>query len=1054
MQFLSGEHKFPFFELECFSHRIACIKMAGQSHFSVAPEKGFSTAFWFNLRSGSHLTPELMLCSISKSSSSMNLLDLRYHCTNGSMIIKLGNQEPNDYLICPNVKLQPHRWYHICVIFQLFSTSTMANVKYKNKPTFDILLYINGIKYKHFNQPILLIKKDEPTGNEKSEAIMPHKIMYGSLLQPCDCKLTIGVDSKHLVKQHRPTTTIAAGSEAMVWWIGSIFVFNGVLSQKQVGFIFGAGTDYEGTFHAARGVSYIQEKQEKISHCPSRIDTLPPIACSFHPHCHYTFAEARRVLLSNRTDLEPEELSPFLLEANAIEKSPLEEIVNIAGLRSPGGIIKNTAHELNARITYQGPYAYLNGGVTCIRPIALEDAIRYVGGVENLFGFLTRAHSSKAMIDHCAILATFLANNPRNLMDMARIGGYEMLGNILREKHELITEELVPVLMSMVTNTIPKTIREHFARSRNLTREVRISESTIALYNHVGCPVSSYKKRIHAVAPTATASLELLAGMDHPVRAIHYSRAMDGHSMEITTSPSSHRNSVRHSTVTTITVDSMLSDPSITSADHNISIGTNGDDASMGLDYREFHQKGLSLLELPIVIERRYVQEFSGMTMNGRDYGGGYDDDEFEEKQHFERNIKERFQNNRYATEEILLANTLLMKHVILDFEIWSQVATNIQSALYGWLTELCMTGPSMASMEGMQNALQLSRISGLSATTQPQLQSQSQSQLQQSLKMASSQSLRKWNAMRLRDIESMDDILYILSHEQANTKTKMAMFQFAERLIMENFREEELQLIAAFLVHHAVESEYEYSQSLSMAKAKPVKKDKFQDDWAALRKQRFDAKTKSQISFNVEKKDLLNVKKTHNSGHDTVEKKKHSRNVWMWHQIEGSMKHADIVVEFMKILFVYIHNNAIHAKSFNVSKEGHINTNNNNNNKTQSNKLNASMSNDILLKRSKDMSVSNSNVKHSFDSYYHNTPHSPERSGTVSFSSLVGNVLIDTDFLNNFAKMCEKLNIFWFAKLLSPILGGQVNRAALCVLNKIMTNSNDYMTAFHVCYP
>ncbi|ETO12966.1 hypothetical protein RFI_24408, partial [Reticulomyxa filosa] len=410
MQFLSGEHKFPFFEFECFSQRVACIKMAGRSHFSIVPERGFSLSFWFNLRSASKASPELTLCTILKDSSSVNIMELRYHCGNGSIIIKLANQETSNYLICSDVHFEFNRWYHITVTFQLSSIAMVANVKSKNKQSFDVLLYLNGAKYRQFHETLLLKTNTERIGKKKKknnggstkggkkkfkkrnkressvasqnatfklDEAISHKIMYGPILQSTDCKLIIGVDSRHLQKPERNGTTLP-----IVWWIGPVLVFNGVLSTKQVTTIVDAGTDYTGTFHSSRAVNYIQEREEKISHYPNRIDPFPPVACSFHPQSHYSFAEARNILQSNSENLEIQELSPYLMEANVSDVSLLQEIVNVAGLRAPGGILKNTSHPVNTVVISQGPYAYLSGGVSSIRPLALEDSIRYVGGIE------------------------------------------------------------------------------------------------------------------------------------------------------------------------------------------------------------------------------------------------------------------------------------------------------------------------------------------------------------------------------------------------------------------------------------------------------------------------------------------------------------------------------------------------------------------------------------------------------------------------------------------------------------------------------------------------
>ena len=53
---------------------------------------------------------------------------------------------------------------------------------------------------------------------------------------------------------------------------------------------------------------------------------------------------------------------------------------------------------------------------------------------------------------------------------------------------------------------------------------------------------------------------------------------------------------------------------------------------------------------------------------------------------------------------------------------------------------------------------------------------------------------------------------------------------------------------------------------------------------------------------------------------------------------------------------------------------------------------------------------------------------------------------MIDTQFDKNFGALCKVMNIHWFAKFLHPSIGGNVSRAVLCVLNKIMVSVPTYM--------
>ncbi|ETO23145.1 WD repeat and FYVE domain containing 3, partial [Reticulomyxa filosa] len=989
MQFLSGEHKFPFFELECVSNRLACIKMPPQSHINVAPGDGFSFAFWFNLRSSSKESPEVPLCTLWRSDTSMNILDMRYHSQNGSILLKFGSEEDlSDCLICRDVNLASHRWYHIAVTFRV-TASTATSPKYKTKPSLDIWVYINGIKAKHFYETTVFNDKERQKENEnKFDKEQPDKrsdnrpngasssmfgnemktsfrILYGVMLEDCDCRLTIGMDKQHS-NHHSADMTLPS---SLVWWIGPFFVFAGVLSLKQVIMIVDAGSDYGGVFHDARAVSYIQEKEEKMSHCPNRIEMLPSIICSFHPHAYYSFIEARRVLQSSCTDLEVEELSPLLREGNSHEVSPLQDVIAVAELQTPGGIVKNTAHRVHACVTQQGPYAYLEGGVTSIRPIALEDAIRYAGGIENLLGFLSHLRSSKSLVDYLAMLETFLSNNPRNLMDMARIGGYEMVGNILKEKSEFITLDVIPVLIAMITNTIPPVMKDYFQRSENHTRKVRVCDPEIALYNHIGNPESSYKKRIYAMTQSIAAQRlmntdEAEHPLNNPVPLLRHNssahvRNMDGPAVDM--SPLSYISAKHNSNDGSNSNSESANNLGTDGAEHG---GTNaaGDDVSLGLDYAEMRQKGLSLLELPIVIERRYLQREDERSLNSKEstWSG----------------------SERYIEEKALLANTLAMKYILFDYEIWSQVSTDIQFALYAWVKDLSLNGPAILNMEGMHKTHQFHRISGLPARALSVL------------------SMRKWNAMRLRDLETMDDILYILAHRQVSNKIKMVIVEFNCWVLVDN----------------AVDLKYEYRQHDEQMKQEMITS-QFQtkDDLLA---QAIMQQNKS-IQNRLDDAQNGNSNSCNTTPTPTI----------TWTGMENPIKHSDIVIEFMKMFYVYIHNNVIYAQNefnnpFHGDHDHSYDPNDHNNNANVSN--------------------NNSNYQHS--EHKANEMIKTEKS---TLSLKFGNVLIDAEFGKHFAYMCEKLNVFWFAKFLSPTLGGQVNRASLCVLNKIMITVDNYMNNF-----
>ena len=113
---------------------------------------------------------------------------------------------------------------------------------------------------------------------------------------------------------------------------------------------------------------------------------------------------------------------------------------------------------------------------------------------------------------------------------------------------------------------------------------------------------------------------------------------------------------------------------------------------------------------------------------------------------------------------------------------------------MYRWLKEIVVKGPAILTMEGMPKTLEFSKITGLASSS--------------NTKLLTSLSIRKWNAKRLRDLEIMDDILSVLVHPKVPPSTRKAMFLITQRLLMENFRNQEIELISAFLLHKAFNAE------------------------------------------------------------------------------------------------------------------------------------------------------------------------------------------------------------------------------------------------------
>ena len=129
-----------------------------------------------------------------------------------------------------------------------------------------------------------------------------------------------------------------------------------------------------------------------------------------------------------------------------------------------------------------------------------------------------------------------------------------------------------------------------------------------------------------------------------------------------------------------------------------------------------------------------------------------------------------------------MLCNTLVIKNIILDYQIWYRVSEEIQEGLYRWVKDVVMQGPSVLAMESMPRSAEFSRVTGLQAYG---------SQYSNNNKFTA-MNKRKWNSQRMRDLEIMDDILTILVNPKVPIMTRKALFSLTQRLLMENFGYEE----------------------------------------------------------------------------------------------------------------------------------------------------------------------------------------------------------------------------------------------------------------------
>ena len=170
----------------------------------------------------------------------------------------------------------------------------------------------------------------------------------------------------------------------------------------------------------------------------------------------------------------------------------------------------------------------------------------------------------------------------------------------------------------------------------------------------------------------------------------------------------------------------------------------------MTLDYNELYRSGRTFLQLPLLMEKRYLLNTDASYINQEGF--------------------------TFFDDAHMICNTLAIKNGILDYQIWCRVSEEIQQGLYRWVKDVVMQKP---------RSTEFSKVTELQTKF-------------------TSLSKRKWNAKRMRDLEIMDHILTILAHPRVSIMTRKPLFSLTQRLLMEKFRYEEVEVICSFLVNKA----------------------------------------------------------------------------------------------------------------------------------------------------------------------------------------------------------------------------------------------------------
>lgn len=452
---IAGRNQCSYLELEMKSKGFAYVEMPSlASNTMLLSDKkegqsnsGFTFSSWIHIRGKSGSNP-IHLLELDSASG--------VHCwsaviRNGELTVTVGPSEDDNAkkkgqnaAAFDLYRIEDNRWYNLVLILLRPSNA-------KNAKDLACNLYVDG---------------------KQIQTVRLASSLPLSDMNPSSMRATMGT-SPHL----------GAVSD-LVWWLGPVYLFLCVLPLSDIQLIYSRGENYRGTFEketratqpvmpdrnrrGTAGSSYdnlgTQQEREKPAtdlqqqRCLSVDKEM--IVFSLHSHIKCTLADLHAAQLSvgilesadTRIPLYPDSVELSLTSAM------VRSVIDLVEIQDAVVVLPNSSAPPSLLAT---PVGYALGGASAIRTTNVADSIRMLGGVVCLFPLIKHASTSSELELAILLLSVLVYRNENNLKDMVRRQGYAMVGNILREKTALLSEDIAHILFALVEGRNPTSSKLH-----------------------------------------------------------------------------------------------------------------------------------------------------------------------------------------------------------------------------------------------------------------------------------------------------------------------------------------------------------------------------------------------------------------------------------------------------------------------------------------------------------------------------------------------------------------------------------------------------------------
>ncbi|CEP07883.1 hypothetical protein [Parasitella parasitica] len=404
-----------FIQFDMGANPNACLELPQLDNFPPA-NPGYTLLSWIHIERQDDIS-NLSLFSVWDD----GILVFRIYIDPITKMIKIYSVSYKQEVVFKSFEFHAGFWYHLALVHNKARLSVKSS---------SMSLYINGVLIEQVSCPYIV---------QPAVATIPFRAVIGCL------------DGEHLLEKSQ-----------LIWDLGPTYLLQETLEKETVILFFNLGARYKSlfqdslrkfqTYEASASLfltlrSMSKPKSNQASRKDSPVQS-PMMLANVMKNTRFQQVSEHKVFFAffacntlaegNRTGLTLSGLSDTTATTIAMEIDHSHIIINSA------------ISKLDTAVYMPKNMGYLAGGPTVAYPFGLDESIWKIGGCALALKLIERSETSETLCKSTAILFEIIRYSWRNSEDMERCHGYEILGHLLKKKRDLITPELIELLLVFI----------------------------------------------------------------------------------------------------------------------------------------------------------------------------------------------------------------------------------------------------------------------------------------------------------------------------------------------------------------------------------------------------------------------------------------------------------------------------------------------------------------------------------------------------------------------------------------------------------------------------